>query len=159
MRKNLSRLLFCPFRVTNLIECSAGGGGWGREVSQLHYILSRKSQAGLGYVSGSWTGCFLGTLGWSQYLARRLWAPVLVWGCWGSLGITPFLLRTACGFGATKVPLNMVPGAEVESFFFFSFLIVDVQCSVNFCCIAKWPSYTYIGILFLILSFITFHHK
>ena len=28
--------------------------------------------------------------------------------------------------------------------FFFNVIIVDLLCSVNFCCMAKWPSYTYI---------------
>ena len=28
------------------------------------------------------------------------------------------------------------------------FIILDVQCSVNFCCTAKWPIYTFIDILF-----------
>ena len=52
-----------------------------------------------------------------------------------------------------------------QFFFFFIclvyFIIVDLQCSINFCCKAKWPSYTYIYIyiLFLILSSIMFHHK
>jgi len=42
------------------------------------------------------------------------------------------------------------------------FIIVDLHCSVNFCYIAKWPSYSYmylyLYILFLILSFLMFHH-
>ena len=51
-------------------------------------------------------------------------------------------------------------------FLFFS-LIVDLQCSVNFFCIAKWPSHICVWlsfsfshiILFLTLSSIMFHHK
>ena len=39
------------------------------------------------------------------------------------------------------------------------FIIMDLQCSVNFCSTAQWPSYTYTYILFLTLSFIMFHHK
>ena len=35
-------------------------------------------------------------------------------------------------------------------------IIVDLQCSVNFCCTVKWPSHTYPYILFLILSAIMF---
>ena len=31
----------------------------------------------------------------------------------------------------------------VPQFLKFYFIIVDLQCSVNFCCIAKWPSLTY----------------
>ena len=31
-----------------------------------------------------------------------------------------------------------------ENFIFLVFIIIDLQCSVNFCCTAKWPSYTYI---------------
>ena len=48
-------------------------------------------------------------------------------------------------------------------FLFFFFAIVDLQCSVNFCCTAKWPSHThthtYIYTLFLTLSSIMFHYK
>ena len=43
--------------------------------------------------------------------------------------------------------------------FFKKIIIVDLQCSINFCCRAKWPSYTCIYILFLTLSSIMFHHK
>ena len=39
------------------------------------------------------------------------------------------------------------------------FIIVDLQCSVSFYSIAKWPSYTYMYILILMLSSIMFHHK
>ena len=44
--------------------------------------------------------------------------------------------------------------------FIFS-IIVDLQCSVNFCCTAKGPGYTYthVDILFLTLPSIMFHHK
>ena len=44
---------------------------------------------------------------------------------------------------------------------FCFFIIVDLQCSVNFYCITKWPSdtYMYVYILFLTLSFIVFHHR
>ena len=44
-------------------------------------------------------------------------------------------------------------------FFFFNFVIVDLQCSVSFCWTAEWPSHTYLYILFLILSSIMFCHK
>ena len=36
---------------------------------------------------------------------------------------------------------------------------VDLQCSVNFCYIVKWPSYTHIYILFHILSSIMVYPK
>ena len=39
------------------------------------------------------------------------------------------------------------------------FITVDLQCSVNFCCTAKWPSHTYIYMLFQTLSSFVFHHK
>ena len=39
------------------------------------------------------------------------------------------------------------------------FIIVDLQCSVNCCYTAKWPSHSFIYILFLTLSFIMLHHK
>ena len=42
--------------------------------------------------------------------------------------------------------------------FFFNFFIFDLQCSVNFCCAAKFPNYTYVYILFLISS-ITFLYR
>ena len=38
----------------------------------------------------------------------------------------------------------------------FKFL-VDLQCCVNFCCIAKWSSHTYIHILFYILFHMVCH--
>jgi len=44
-------------------------------------------------------------------------------------------------------------------FVFSFFIIVDLQCSVNFCCTAKWPSNTCIYILLFSLSSIMFHHK
>ena len=52
----------------------------------------------------------------------------------------------------------------VPNFFLFLlfnfFIIVDLQCSVKFCCTAKWPhSYIYMYILFLTLSSIMFHLK
>ena len=39
--------------------------------------------------------------------------------------------------------------------------VVDLQCSVNCCCIAKWPghTHTHIYVLFLALFSIMFHHK
>ena len=37
--------------------------------------------------------------------------------------------------------------------------VVDLQCWATFCCTAKWPCHTYIHILFLTLSSITFYHK
>ena len=37
------------------------------------------------------------------------------------------------------------------------FIVVDLQYYENFCCAAKWPSYTYIHIHFLILLSIMFH--
>ena len=39
------------------------------------------------------------------------------------------------------------------------FIIVDLECSVNFYCMVKWPSYTYVYIFFLTLTSIMFHHK
>ena len=40
-------------------------------------------------------------------------------------------------------------------FFFNFFIIVDLQWPVNFCCTAKYPSYTFRYILFFTLSSIT----
>ena len=40
---------------------------------------------------------------------------------------------------------------------FWVVIILGLQCSINFCCTAKWPSY--IHILFSSLSSIFFHHK
>ena len=40
----------------------------------------------------------------------------------------------------------------LKDFLFFS-IVVDLQCSVSFCCTAAWPH------LFLTLSSIMFHHK
>ena len=47
------------------------------------------------------------------------------------------------------------------TFFLFlkNFIMIDLPCSVNFCCTAKWPSYTYIYILFFTLSSIMLRHK
>ena len=39
-------------------------------------------------------------------------------------------------------------GASILLFFFFYWSIVDLQCCVNFCCIAKWVTYTNIYIPF-----------
>ena len=49
---------------------------------------------------------------------------------------------------------------HLNSFFlYFVFFIVDLQCCVNFCCIAKWPSHTCVYILFLLSSPIMFYPK
>lgn len=37
---------------------------------------------------------------------------------------------------------------KVLYFYFFYWTIVDLQCCANFCFTAKWPSHTYIYILF-----------
>ena len=42
--------------------------------------------------------------------------------------------------------------------FIFS-VITGLQCSVNFYWTAKWPSHTYVYILFLTSSSVIFHHK
>ena len=44
-----------------------------------------------------------------------------------------------------------------KSFLFF--IIVDLQCSANFCCAAKWPTYTSMYVLFFTPFSIMFHHK
>ena len=44
-----------------------------------------------------------------------------------------------------------------NSFFKFFKIKVDLQCCANFCCMAKWPSHTYVYISFLILSSIMFY--
>ena len=44
-----------------------------------------------------------------------------------------------------------------NSFFKFFKIKVDLQCCANFCCMAKWPSHTYVYISFLILSSIIFY--
>ena len=56
-----------------------------------------------------------------------------------------------------RMPHTMTPFLLKKIFL----ILVDLQCSVNFCCTAKWPSHTYIyiHILFLTLSSIIFHHK
>ena len=42
---------------------------------------------------------------------------------------------------------------------FKKLLYYNLQCSVNYCCTAKWPSYTYTYTPFVILSSITFYYK
>ena len=59
-----------------------------------------------------------------------------------------FLSILGCGDPCVQVRIGLI-----------FFIIVDLQCSVNFCFIAKKPSYTNIYILFLTLSSILFHHK
>ena len=48
------------------------------------------------------------------------------------------------------------PNLEKRFFkiFFFLKIIVDLQCSVNFCCTAKWPSYTYVCVCIYIYTYI-----
>ena len=46
---------------------------------------------------------------------------------------------------------TLATGKQPFLFFYFNFLMVDLQCCVNFWCTAKWLSYTHIYILFYIL--------
>ena len=46
-------------------------------------------------------------------------------------------------------------GTPVFLFFFLIFLIIfDLQCSVNFCYTAKWPSYIYLPLLRVIVHYV-----
>ena len=47
----------------------------------------------------------------------------------------------------------------LKCFFKENFIVLNLYRSVNFYYTAKWPSHTSIHTLFLILSFIMFHHK
>ena len=76
-------------------------------------------------------------------------------------------LTTSTGF-ATRLTSSLSwhihlialgPCATSLALLFKIFVIVDLQCSFNFCYTAKWPSHTFIYILFLTLSSIMFYHK
>ena len=80
--------------------------------------------------------------------------------CWnGSLEFCVIVLRfvkiRACIFHSTVLIVlpqkNDWPSKEIFKFF----IMVYLQCSANFFCTAKWPSYMYIYIIFHI---IIFHH-
>ena len=51
------------------------------------------------------------------------------------------------GIVATSVT-HTTAHSNANPFFFKFFVTIDLQCSVNFCCAAKRPSYTYIYTLF-----------
>ena len=71
---------------------------------------------------------------------------------------SPMLSAQDTCFGACFMILHGLAW-QLFAFFVFNFLnssIVDLQCSVNFCCTAKWPSQTYINIYSF--SHIIFHH-
>ena len=57
-----------------------------------------------------------------------------------------------------NISLHLFNFSFCKWFLFFS-IIVGLQCPLNFYCIAKWPSHTYVYILFLTLSSIMFHCK
>ena len=63
-----------------------------------------------------------------------------------------FTIKWNC-YCLKKLPEKFYMAFIEESRFFFKIfifsIIVDLQCSVNFCYTAKWPSHTYIYILFL----------
>ena len=67
-----------------------------------------------------------------------------------------FLRKTELNFTS----LNMECALYIVTLFLnFVFIIVDLQCYINFCCTAKWPSHISIYMLFFTLSSIVFHHK
>ena len=71
-----------------------------------------------------------------------------------------------CTPGSSQPLLSLSSEFMSLCFYFFNFfkififpIIVALECSVNFCCTAKWPTQSYTYILFFTLPSIMFYHK
>ena len=137
-----------------------GGGDWAAEAEGALTEVHTPASMGRGNSSVSWK---------SQAIYGRAERSGRLEKAWNSGEGTPnaWDLVTSHHSSTILFPQHLDGSLQLRGYLILSkpplkknfSTVVDLHCSVNFCCIAKWPSHTYTYIIFLVLPFIMSHYK